>query len=112
MSAVQPLDGLSTPGQKEFYSSFHKTPGRKPLSSRDYKSTDVTEKAVGELVRTPEFQEWWVTNVVCNNRVSIAPNEHRQERPEEEIEVTASMPQVEVFGGKYGDYTKSFLPRQ
>lgn len=94
---------------RAFYSSFHKTPGRKPLSSGDYKATDITSAEMDKLVKTREWQQWWAKDGV--NRVSIAPNEHRQERPEQEIEATASMPQDEdFFLGKSSDHIRRRLP--
>jgi hypothetical protein len=82
---------------QEYYSTYHKTPDRLPVSSNDYKATDITGEAVGDLVRSRDFQEWWANNVVSNNRVSIAPNEHREERPEEEVEATASLPEDDLI---------------
>lgn len=82
---------------QEYYSTYHKTPDRQPVSSNDYKATDITGEAVGDLVKSRDFQEWWANNVVSNNRVSIAPNEHREERPEEEVEATASLPEDDLI---------------
>ena len=106
-----PRAGLASPSPtraKEFISTYHKTPDRQPLSSSDYKATDMTGEAVGELVRSKDFQEWWATNVVSNNRISIAPNEHRVERPEEEVEATASLPQDDFILSKNSDHSRRY----
>lgn len=69
----------------------------------------MTGEAVGDLVRSRDFQEWWANNVVSNNRVSIAPNEHREERPEEEVEATASLPAEDDFIlGKNNDHSRRY----
>lgn len=93
---------------KEFYSTYHKTPDRQPLSSSEYKTTDMTGAAVGELVRSRDFQQWWATNVVSNNRLSITPNEHREERPEAEVEATASLPQDDFLPSKNSDHSRRY----
>lgn len=93
---------------QEYYSTYHKTPDRQPLSSNDYKATDMTGEAVGDLVRSRDFQEWWANNVVSNNRVSIAPNEHREERPEEEVEATASLPEDDFILSKNNDHPRRY----
>jgi hypothetical protein len=96
------------PTVHEFYSTYHKTPDRQPLSSNDYKATDMTGEAVGDLVRSRDFQEWWANNVVTNNRVFIAPNEHREERPEEEVEATASLPEEDLILSKNNDHSRRY----
>ncbi|KAG0581006.1 hypothetical protein KC19_4G217300 [Ceratodon purpureus] len=106
-----PRADLATPSPtrvKEFYSTYHKTPDRQPLSSSDYKATDMTGEAVGDLVRSRDFQEWWANNVVTNNRVSIAPNEHREERPEEEVEATASLPEDDFLLSKNSNHSRRY----
>jgi hypothetical protein len=102
------LASPSPPRVKEFYSTYHKTPDRQPLSSNDYKATDITGEAVGQLVRSRDFQEWWASNVVSNNRVSITPNEHREERPEEEVEATASLPEDYFPLSKNSDHLRRY----
>ncbi|XP_024386150.1 uncharacterized protein [Physcomitrium patens] len=102
------LASPSPPRRKEFPSTFHKTPDRTPLSSTEYKATDITEEAVGELVRSKDFQLWWATNVVSNDRVSIAPNEHREERPEHEVEATAYLPQDKILLSRNPDYLRRY----
>lgn len=108
MSAVQKSGFASSLLREDFYSTFHKTPHRRPLSKDEYKGTDITEKAMDELVKSDKFQEWWAATVVANNRVSIAPNEHRQERSEDEIEHTAYMAQDDYCSGKYAEYRKGY----
>jgi len=93
---------------QEYYSTYHKTPDRQPLSCNDYKATDMTGEAVGDLVRSQDFQEWWANNVVSNNRISIAPNEHREERPEEEVEATASLPEDDLILSKNDDHSRRY----
>ena len=74
----------------------------------DYKATDMTGEAVGDLVRSRDFQEWWATSVVTLNRVSITPNEHREERPEEEVEATASLPEDDLIVGKNAEHSRRY----
>lgn len=105
---LKDLASPSPPRRKEFPSTFHKTPDRTPLSSTEYKATDITEEAVGELVRSKDFQLWWATNVVSNDRVSIAPNEHREERPEHEVEATAYLPQDKILLSRNPDYLRRY----
>lgn len=105
---VADLASPSPPRRKEVYSTFHKTPDRKPLSGSDYKATDMTGEAVSELVRSKDFQQWWATNVVSNNRISIAPIEHREERPEEDIEATASLPEDDFFLQKNSEHLRNY----
>lgn len=93
---------------KECYSTFHKTPDGKPLSSSDYKATDITAEAVSELVKCKEFQKWWATQVVSKNRIPIAPIEHREERPEEDIEATASLPEDDFFLQKNSEHLRNY----
>ncbi|KAH8956078.1 hypothetical protein BDL97_07G020100 [Sphagnum fallax] len=93
----------------ELYSTFHKSPHTKPLSRGEYKALDITETCVDELVKSKKFQEWWVATVVANNRVSIAPNEQREERDVDEITLTADMAPDDYFSGKYAEYKKIFF---
>lgn len=76
--------GTITSRPKEFYSTYHKAPFRRALRTTDYKAVAVTNKALDALVHSNRFQEWWAVTVMANNRVSILPNEFRQERREGE----------------------------
>lgn len=91
---------------KEFYSTYHRAPFRRELRKADYKAAAVTNKALDALVHSNHFQEWWAVTVVANNRVSILPNEVRQERSEGEIERTAYMAPDDYYSGKYLEFRK------
>lgn len=72
--------------EQDYYSTFHKTPGRKQFSKEDWKSftRESTRKAMSELVSKPEFSDWVVAHA---DRINVAPDEER-EISDDETEVT------------------------
>lgn len=72
----------------------------RPLSKEEYKTTAITEKAVDDLIESPEFKEW-AHSAAANYRISIAPNEKRDEREEDEIEQTADLESHDYLPGKH-----------
>ncbi len=97
---VQKQDGASKHQQNSFYSTFHNSLHMRPLSKEEYKATAITEKAVDDLIESPEFKEW-AHSAAANYRISIAPNEKRDEREEDEIEQTADMESHDYLPGKH-----------
>ncbi|KAH9562835.1 hypothetical protein CY35_05G093300 [Sphagnum magellanicum] len=97
---VQKQDGASKHQQNSFYSTFHNSLHMRPLSKEEYKATAITEKAVDDLIESPEFKEW-AHSAAANYRISIAPNEKREEREEDEIEQTADMESHDYLPGKH-----------
>jgi hypothetical protein len=104
---VQKIDGASKSPGKEFFSTFHNSPHIKPLSKEEYKATAITEKAVDDLITSAEFKEW-AHSAAENDRISIVPNEEREEREEDEIEQTADMESFDYFSRKYAANRRSF----
>ncbi|CAK9268224.1 unnamed protein product [Sphagnum jensenii] len=104
---VQKIDGASKSPEKEFFSTFHNSPHIKPLSKEEYKATAITEKAVDDLITSAEFKEW-AHSAAENDRISIVPNEDREEREEDEIEQTADMESFDYFSRKYAANRRSF----
>ncbi|CAK9273477.1 unnamed protein product [Sphagnum jensenii] len=97
---LQKQDGASKHQQNSFYSTFHNSLHMRPLSKEEYKATAITEKAVDDLIESPEFKEW-AHSAAANYRISIAPNEKRDEREEDEIEQTADMESHDYLPGKH-----------
>ncbi|KAF3439071.1 hypothetical protein FNV43_RR17346 [Rhamnella rubrinervis] len=65
---------------KEMYlSSFHSTPERRRFTKVEWEefTRDSTEKALEELVTSPDFGKWLFTNA---DRISITPNTGKTER--------------------------------
>ncbi|CAM6048891.1 unnamed protein product [Sphagnum compactum] len=98
--SLQKQDGASKHQQNSFYSTFHNSLHMRPLSKEEYKATAITEKAVDDLIESPEFKEW-AHSATANYRISIAPNEKRDEREEDEIEQTADMESHDYLPGKH-----------
>ncbi|CAK9227519.1 unnamed protein product [Sphagnum troendelagicum] len=97
---LQKQDGASKHQQNSFYSTFHNSLHMRPLSKEEYKATAITEKAVDDLIESPEFKEW-AHSAAANYRISIAPNEKRDEREEDEIEQTADMESHDYLPGNH-----------
>ncbi|KAL3692759.1 hypothetical protein R1sor_006410 [Riccia sorocarpa] len=108
------LSGGSTPGRRRrqmakptfdeeaFVSTFHKSPGHKPMSKQEYKeiADAYTSRAVEELESSKEFRDWKRKN---KDRFFVLPaSESREERPNEQISLTALMEEVEPEKGLFG----------
>ncbi|CAM6042847.1 unnamed protein product [Sphagnum compactum] len=106
-SVLKKIDGASKSPEKEFFSTFHNSPHIKPLSKEEYKATAITKKAVDDLITSAEFKEW-AHSAAENDRISIVPNEEREEREEDEIEQTADMESFDYFSRKYAANRRSF----
>lgn len=72
--------------EQDYYSTFHKTAGRKQFSKEGWESftRESTRKAMCELVSKPEFSDWVVEHA---DRINVAPDEER-ESSDDETEVT------------------------
>ncbi|KAH7520311.1 hypothetical protein FEM48_Zijuj08G0130600 [Ziziphus jujuba var. spinosa] len=66
-------------GKELYLSSFHSTPERRRFTKNEWEefTRGSTEKALEELVSSPDFGKWLVKN---NDRITITPNTSRAER--------------------------------
>ncbi|BFI30435.1 hypothetical protein MPTK2_3g12120 [Marchantia polymorpha subsp. ruderalis] len=90
-----------TADEEAFVSTFHKSPGHKPMSKQEYEeiSKEYTLKAVKDLENSREFRDWKNSNT---HRFFVAPHEHREERHEAEIALTANLAEAKPEGGFFG----------
>ncbi|CAM6113691.1 unnamed protein product [Calypogeia fissa] len=114
ISSKKGLHSPNTPGTREtrhlkmegvFLSTFHHSPGYRPPSKQEYSeiSQELTDRAVEELIQSEEFDEWRDAN---RPRLTVEPYERRQERPVEEIELTASLEEETPRSGLYSSRRK------
>ncbi|KAL2635096.1 hypothetical protein R1flu_006575 [Riccia fluitans] len=103
----------STPGRRRkqmpqptfedeaFVSTFHKSPGHKPISKQEYKeiADAYTSRAVEELESSKEFKDWKRKN---KERFFVLPAVSREERRNEEISLTAGMEEAKPDRGLFG----------
>ncbi|XP_022149433.1 uncharacterized protein LOC111017862 [Momordica charantia] len=73
------LQSCSSSKRDVYPSTFHSTPGRKKFSKHEWEkfTKDSTEKALEELVSSPDFSSWLVDNA---DRISITPQSSRAEK--------------------------------
>lgn len=90
VSPVPSSDGKFT--DQEYLSTFHKTPTRRGMSQSEWTQVTKqhTKRAIQDLAASPKFADWFTKNA---ERVMIVPNEHREDRSQEEVQTTAYMPQ-------------------
>lgn len=91
--------------EEVFLSTFHQSPGYRPPSKQEYvgSSREYTNRALEELLQSEEFDEWRHIN---RPRITVEPTERRQERPVEEIELTASLEEATPSGGLFSSRKK------
>ncbi|MCO5569569.1 hypothetical protein L7F22_023284 [Adiantum nelumboides] len=94
--------------EQDFFSTFHRTPTKRGMSQREWSQVTKqhTKMAMQELAASPKFVDWFAKNA---ERVMISPNEHRDDRSQEEVQMTAYMPQVDEGAAKSRSRCWGFL---
>lgn len=66
-------DRRPTEGERDFYSTFHKTPNRMKFSKKEWEefTEESTRESVAELASSPEFTDWVIKNA---NRIKLVPD--------------------------------------
>ncbi|KAJ7294400.1 hypothetical protein O6H91_Y259700 [Diphasiastrum complanatum] len=96
VSPSSPQINSSLKNEQDFYSTFHSTT-RKQFSKREWDefTKTNTQQAVRELLASSDFSNWVLHNA---GRIKIIPNEVREERADDEIELTAAMEETDTSG--------------
>ncbi|PIA54060.1 hypothetical protein AQUCO_00900557v1 [Aquilegia coerulea] len=68
------LKGVMLTPQRDYYSTFHKTPKRKRFSKKEWDdfTMESTKEALADLASSPEFTDWVVENA---DRIQIQPQD-------------------------------------
>uniref|UniRef100_A0A0D6QWS9 Uncharacterized protein n=1 Tax=Araucaria cunninghamii TaxID=56994 RepID=A0A0D6QWS9_ARACU len=85
--------------KQDYYSTFHKTSGRKHFSDEEWETftKESTRKALRELVTTPEFGDWALHNA---DRIKISPADESEDTDQSDNEYEVGIHQEHTGGGR------------